>query len=164
MKEGTLLVLLDYPHGDECLKPGLACLFHLGIMLQRVPSPDRIPSILVELLVSLPGRLLRFALSHTHCSVRGSHQATFSKTNAVICSRWIYLWRTLHTQQDPCSLELSCRVDILPLPVRNGNGLPHGKSIALKTWPQHAVQRFLDGRLCPKSGWPVLCSRLIPRI
>ena len=27
---GTLLVLLDYPHGDECLKPGLACLSHLG--------------------------------------------------------------------------------------------------------------------------------------
>ena len=76
---GPLVVLLDYPHGDECVKPGLACLSHLGIPLQRVPSPDRLPSILVKLLVSLSGRLHHLAVSHTNCSVRGSHQATFSK-------------------------------------------------------------------------------------
>ena len=67
---GTLLVLLDYPHGDDCLKPGLACHSHLGIKLQCVSSPDRQPSMLVELLVSLSGRLPRLALSHMHCSVR----------------------------------------------------------------------------------------------
>ena len=32
---------------------------------------------------------------------------------------------------------------------------------ALKTGRQHTVGSFLDGWLCPKSGWPVLCSRLI---
>ena len=143
-------------------RPGLSTPSRNYVTTRAIAGP--VPSILVELLVSLAGRLLRLALSHTNCSLRGSHQATFSKTNDVICSRWSYLCRTLHTQQDSCSLELSCGVDVLPLPVRNGNGLAHGKSIALKRGPLHTVQSFLDGWLCPKSGWPVLCSRLIPRI
>ena len=45
-----------------------------------------VTGVLAALLVSLSGRLLRHALSHTHCSVRGSHQATFSN-HVISCSR-----------------------------------------------------------------------------
>ena len=55
------MLLVDY-HGDESLKPGLSCLSHLGIMLQCVPSPDRLPSILVKLMVPPSDRLLRLDL------------------------------------------------------------------------------------------------------
>ena len=68
------MLLLD-PHADESLKkPGLSCVSHLGIMSQRVPSPERLPSILVKPTLPLSDRLLRLDISLTHYSVRGSHQ------------------------------------------------------------------------------------------
>ena len=48
-------MLQDYPLGDECLKPGMACLSHLAIMLQRVPSPD---SQLYKCIVVVEGNIL----------------------------------------------------------------------------------------------------------
>ena len=52
---------------------------------------------------------------------------------------------------------MACPVDIPIVPVRNGNAPVNGIPTALKTEPQHATERCLDVRLCPKSGWPVPC-------
>ena len=62
--------------------------------------------------------------------------------------------RTLaNTQKDECSSEVACPVDILILPVRNGNAPANEIPSAMRTEPQqHATNSFLDVRLCPKSG------------
>ena len=61
--------------------------------------------------------------------------------------------RTLaNTQKDECSSDVPCPVDILIVPVRNGNAPVNGIPSALSTEPQHAMESFLDVRLCPKSG------------